>query len=80
MFLTYNHQAPGAWLLLPSTCLWYLVTLEQGASIFLSLISGSAAHKILRDAAEEYGNPHAGIYQLQKSSEYIPAIMPFHIS
>jgi hypothetical protein len=29
----------------------------------------------VRDAAEEYGNPHARIYQLQKSSENIPAIM-----
>jgi len=53
----------------------YLVTLEREAYIFLSLIGGSAAHKIVRDAAEEYGNPHARIYMLEKSSENVPAIM-----
>ncbi len=53
----------------------YLITLEREAYIFLSLIGGSAAHKIVRDAAEEYGNPHARIYMLEKSSENVPAIM-----
>jgi len=53
----------------------YLVALEREVNIFLSLIGGSAAYKIVRDAAEEYGNPHAGIYQLQKSSENIPVTM-----
>jgi hypothetical protein len=53
----------------------YLVTLEREAYIFLSLIGGSAAHKIVRDATEEYGNPHARIYMLEKSSENVAAIM-----
>ena len=53
----------------------YMITLEREAYIFLSLIGGTAAHKIMRDATEEYGNPHARIYQLQKSSENIPAVM-----
>ena len=53
----------------------YLVTLEREAYIFLSLIGGSAGHKIIRDAIEEYSNPHARIYMLDKSSENIPAIM-----
>ena len=53
----------------------YLITLEREAYIFLSLIGGAAAHKIVRDAAEEYGNPHARIYVLEKSSENVPAIM-----
>jgi hypothetical protein len=53
----------------------YLITLEREAYIFLSLIGGTAAHKIVRDAAEQYGNPHSRIYKLPKSSENIPAIM-----
>jgi hypothetical protein len=53
----------------------YLITLEREAYIFLSLIGGTAAHKIIRDAIEEYGNPHAKIYMLDQSSENIPAIM-----
>lgn len=53
----------------------YLITLEREAYIFLALIGGAAAHKILRDAAEELGNPHARLYQLQKSAENISAIM-----
>ncbi|MHC4104282.1 MAG: hypothetical protein ACYSR9_05030, partial [Planctomycetota bacterium] len=53
----------------------YLVTLEREAYIFLSLIGGTAAHKIIRDATEEFGNPHAKIYMLEKSSENVPAIM-----
>jgi hypothetical protein len=53
----------------------YLVTLEREAYIFLALIGGSAAHKIIRDAVEEYSNPHARMYMLDKSSENVPAIM-----
>jgi hypothetical protein len=53
----------------------YLITLEREAYIFLSLIGGSAAHKIVRDATEEYGNPHARIYKLPKSTENFTAIM-----
>ncbi len=53
----------------------YLVTLEREVYIFMSLIGGTAAHNIVRDAAEEYGNPMARIYRLEKSSENVPAIM-----
>jgi hypothetical protein len=53
----------------------YLVTLERETYIFLSLIGGPVAHKIIRDALEEYGNPLARIYMLDKSSENLPAIM-----
>ena len=53
----------------------YLVTLEREAYIFLSLIDGAAAHKIVRDAAEEYGNPLARIYMLKKSTENVPVLM-----
>jgi hypothetical protein len=53
----------------------YLITLEREVYIFMSLIGGTAAHNIVRDAAEEYGNPMARIYRLEKSSENVPAIM-----
>jgi len=53
----------------------YLVTLEREVYIFMSLIGGTAAHNIVRDAAEEYGNPMARIYRLENSSENVPAIM-----
>ena len=53
----------------------YLVTLEREAYIFLALIGSAASHKIIRDAIEEYGNPHAKIYMLDQSSENVPAIM-----
>ena len=53
----------------------YLITLEREAYIFMSLIGGSAAHKIVRDATEEDGNPHARIYKLNLSADNIPAIM-----
>jgi hypothetical protein len=53
----------------------YLITLEREAYIFMALIGGSAAHKIVRDATEEYGNPHARIYKLNLSADNIPAIM-----
>lgn len=53
----------------------YLVTLEREAYIFMSLIGGVAAHKIVRDAAEEYGNPQARIYLLERSLENVPSIM-----
>jgi len=53
----------------------YLVTLEREVYIFLSLIGGPASHKIIRDAIEEYGNPHAKIYMLDKLQANFPAIM-----
>jgi hypothetical protein len=53
----------------------YMVTLEREAYIFLSLIGGQVAHKIIRDALEEYGNPLSRIYMLDKSAENLPAIM-----
>jgi hypothetical protein len=53
----------------------YLITLEREVYIFMSLIGGTAAHNIVREAAEEYGNPMARIYRLEKSSENVPAIM-----
>jgi hypothetical protein len=53
----------------------YLITLEREVYIFMSLIGGTAAHNIVRDAAEGYGNPMARIYRLEKSSENVPAIM-----
>jgi len=53
----------------------YLVTLEREVYIFLALIGGPAAHKIIRDAIEEYGNPHAKIYMLDKLQANFPAIM-----
>jgi hypothetical protein len=53
----------------------YLITLEREVYIFMSLIGGAAAHRIVRDAAEEYGNPVARIYRLETSSQNVPAIM-----
>lgn len=53
----------------------YLITLERESYIFLSLIGGTAAHKIIQDATEEYGNPLAKIYMLEKSTENIGPIM-----
>lgn len=42
--------------------LHYLTTLERELIIFLALVGGPVAHKILRGVVKEYGNPDSGIY------------------
>ena len=70
------HQALNPWAVSTKTLpVRYLITLEREAFIFLSLIGGEVAHKIIRDAAEEFGNPHSKIYMLEKSSANIPSMM-----
>jgi hypothetical protein len=42
--------------------LHYLTTLERELIIFLALVGGPIAHKILHGVVKEYGNPESGIY------------------
>lgn len=53
----------------------YLTTLERELIIFLSLIGGENAHKIIRSAAKEYGNPNAAIYSAPAQVEHIRSFL-----
>ena len=54
----------------------FLVSLEREACIFLSLIGGPTARKIVRDAVEEYGDPESKIYGLKKSKQAMRSLLP----
>ena len=51
-------------------------SLEREACIFLSLIGGPTARKIVRDAVEEYGDPESKIYGLKKSKQAMRSLLP----
>jgi len=53
----------------------YLANLEREIYIFLSLSGGDAAHNILREAGEAYGNPEAKIYVSEKSPLYMKTVV-----
>jgi len=53
----------------------FLFSLEREMYIFLSLVGGDAAYRILRAAAEEYGNPESRVYQFKNSFKYLPMLL-----
>jgi len=53
----------------------YLTSLAREVYIFLSLVGGTIAHKIVRAGVEEYGNPYAKLYISQKSPFHIKTIL-----
>jgi len=53
----------------------YLTTLAREVYIFLSLVGGTIAHKIVRDGVEEYGDPFAKLYTSQKSPLHMKKIL-----
>lgn len=53
----------------------YLVTLEREIYIFLALLEGQTAHRLLRSAANTYGDPSADLYRLKDSRKNLISIM-----
>jgi len=53
----------------------FLLSLEREFYIFLSLVGGTLAHRIVYGAVKEYGNPDAEIYHLAKSSQAMKALI-----
>ncbi|MBF0103138.1 MAG: hypothetical protein HQK77_19740 [Desulfobacterales bacterium] len=52
-----------------------LFLLERESYIFLSLISGTTAHSVIRSALKEYGNTDAKLYHLRNSRKEVFSIM-----
>lgn len=53
----------------------YLITLEREIYIFLALLEGNTARRVLRSAANTYGDPSADIYRLKNSRKNLIVIM-----
>ena len=53
----------------------YLFSLERECAIFLSLVGGPTAHKILHGVVQEYGNPESEIYHLTTSAKHMKEFM-----
>ena len=53
----------------------HLLFLEREILIFLALLSGTTAHRILVAALIEYGDPHKGIYQNDRAVAYLPVLL-----
>jgi len=53
----------------------FLFSLDRELYIFLSLVGGDTAYRIIRYAAEEYGNPESRIYQYPNSVKYLPLLL-----
>jgi hypothetical protein len=53
----------------------YLITLEREVYIFLALLEGNTAHRLLRSAANTYGDPSADIYRLKDSRKNLIVLM-----
>jgi hypothetical protein len=53
----------------------FLLSLDRELYIFLSLVGGDAAYRIIRAAAEEYGNPESRIYQFENSFKYLSLLL-----
>ena len=52
-----------------------LLFLEREIYIFLSLLSGNTAHRVLISALAEYGDPKAGLYNHLRSATYLPVFL-----
>lgn len=53
----------------------YLLSLERECYIFLSLVGGTTARRIVYGAVKEYGNPGSEIYHLAKSPQIMKALI-----
>ena len=53
----------------------HLLFLEREILIFLALLSGSTAHRILIGALTEYGDPKRGIYRNHRAAAYLPVLL-----
>ena len=53
----------------------HLFFLEREILIFLSLLSGATAHRILTAALAEYGDPQRGIYRNARAAAYLPVLL-----
>lgn len=53
----------------------YLLASEREAYIFLSLIGGDVAHKIIQCSVKEYGNPDSEIYSWKKSKDHMKDLL-----
>jgi hypothetical protein len=53
----------------------YLLYLEREIFIFLSLLSGKTAHRILIEALAEYGDPKAGLYRHLRTTTYLSVFL-----
>jgi len=53
----------------------YLLSLERECYIFLSLLGGLTAHRIMVGAVKEYGNPDSEIYHLTKSGQTMKGLI-----
>ena len=53
----------------------FLLSLDRELFIFLSLVGGDAAYRIIRAAAEEYGNPESQIYTFANSIKSLPLLL-----
>lgn len=53
----------------------YLLSLERECYIFVSLVGGGIAHRIMYGAAKEYGDPTAEIYHLTRSGRAIKGLI-----
>ncbi len=53
----------------------YLITLEREVYIFLALLEGRTAQRMLRSAANTYGDPSADLYRLKESRKNLISLM-----
>ena len=53
----------------------YLLSLERECYIFLSLVGGSTAHRIVYGAVKEYGNPDSEMYHLTQSDRIMKVLI-----
>lgn len=62
----------------PGTVSWdphFLLSLEREAFIFISLVSGGFARKIIVAALSEYGNPESELYKHQLRDKFISLLL-----
>jgi len=53
----------------------FLLSLDRELYIFLSLVGGDAAYRIIRASAEYFGNPESSIYQSGNSIKCLPHLL-----
>ena len=53
----------------------FLLSLDRELYIFLSLVGGDAAYRIIRASAEYFGNPESRIYQFANSIRCLPHLL-----
>jgi len=53
----------------------YLISLEREIYIFLSLVGGETAGKVVRSSLKEYGDPNAEIYRLVQGPDDLKGIL-----